>query len=313
MKERSYLMASTSWYPVIYFPLSTHLQPLIAHLQQSNIHCCVTEDIVEGCRQQQIWVSRKDKALEVAEVCLQWCNGELDQEIDQVQLDFDHSAAKQSPLRVGVGLHLLALLPITLGIIVLGFVGAALVNAERHTLSHVEPFLFQGLSNDSFVPLSIGLQAGEYWRFVTPIFIHFNFLHILVNSLIMWEVGRRIELGRGSLHYLGFILMAAVVSNYSQYISTGDVPFGGLSGVAYAAIGYIAVYQELVRDPVLRFHKGAIAFFIIWLLLGVFGIIDLFIVGSIANAAHISGLIIGAIFGGLVTMIDKAISKGTNE
>jgi membrane associated rhomboid family serine protease len=39
--------------------------------------------------------------------------------------------------------------------------------------------------------------------------------------------------------------------------------------------------------------------------LGVFGVIDIFIEGSIANAAHVSGLLVGAIFGGLMVLVDK--------
>jgi membrane associated rhomboid family serine protease len=34
-------------------------------------------------------------------------------------------------------------------------------------------------------------------------------------------------------------------------------------------------------------------------------VIDVFIEGSIANAAHVSGLLVGIIFGGLMVIIDK--------
>ena len=85
--------------------------------------------------------------------------------------------------------------------------------------------------------------------------------------------------------------------------------FGGLSGVVYGVIGYVAVYQEFIKHPVLQFNKATIAFFIVWLLLGVFGVIDVFIEGSIANAAHVSGLLAGAIFGGLMVFIDKQLTS----
>jgi len=306
-------MTDMSWYRVICFPLSTNLQPLISYLQQNSFYCRVTEEVIDGRNQQQVWVNTKEKTLEVAEVCAQWSSGELAQESSSIQDGGSQAKITQSYSKVAVSFHLLTLLPITLGLILLGFIGAALFNADTENYSFIEPFLFLGINGEYLVPLSVGLQAGEYWRFITPVFIHFDFLHILFNSLIIWEVGRRIEVTKGSVHYLGFVMLAAVVSNFSQYSVANNVSFGGLSGVAYGVIGYIAIYQELIKHPVLQFHKGIIAFFIIWLLLGVFGVVDLFIDGSIANAAHISGLIIGALFGGLVAMIDKITSKSTSE
>ncbi len=301
-------MTSMSWYPVICFPLSANLQPLISYLQQSNIHCRVTEEVIEGRNQQQIWVNTKDRALEVAEICTQWSTGELEQEVSQAE-SANQKQTTQPYSKVVVGFHLFKLLPITLAMILLGFAGAAAFKADSQNYSFIEPFLFLGISGDHLIPLSVGLGAGEYWRLVTPAFIHFSWLHIIFNSLIIWEVGRRIEIAKGPLHYLGFILLAAGVSNFSQYSVSNNVLFGGLSGVAYAAIGYIAIYQELVKHPVLQFHKGTLAFFILWLLLGVFGVIDLFIDGGIANAVHVSGLIVGAILGALVAMVDKISNK----
>lgn len=306
-------MTNMSWYRVICFPLSTNLQPLIGYLQKNSFYCRVTEEVIDGRNQQQIWVSTKDRALEVAEICTQWSSGELVQESNAIQEEAAQATITQSTFKVAVGFHLLTLLPVTLGMILLGFIGAALFSADTENYSFIEPFLFLGINGEYLVPLPVGLEAGEYWRFVTPAFIHFGFLHILFNSLIIWEVGRRIEVAKGSVHYLGFILLVAVVSNFSQYSVASNVPFGGLSGIAYGVIGYIAIYQELVKHPVLQFHKGTIAFFIIWLLLGVFGVVDLFIDGSVANAAHISGIITGALFGALVAMIDKAGSKSTSE
>jgi GlpG protein len=95
----------------------------------------------------------------------------------------------------------------------------------------------------------------------------------------------------------------------SQYSVMNNSIFGGLSGVVYGVIGYVAVYQEFIKHPVLQFNKATIVFFIVWLLLGVFGVIDVFIEGSIANAAHVSGLLAGAIFGGFMVFIDKQLTS----
>lgn len=287
----------STWYRVICFPLSKDLQPLLHYLASQSVHCRVTEERGE----QQLWINNQEEALDVAQLCTQWLSGELSiEEVDKP------AGANYSPSKLAVGLYLVKLSPVTIVLILLGFIGAALVNADDRLFSFAEPFLFQGLSNGYFVPFSESLAAGEYWRLITPMFLHFGFLHVLFNSLIIWEVGRRIEIAKGSFHYVGFILLVGIVSNVSQYSVMNNTIFGGLSGVVYGVIGYVAVYQEFIRHPVLQFNKATIAFFIVWLLLGVFGVIDAFIQGSIANTAHVSGLLTGAIFGGLMVLLDKS-------
>jgi GlpG protein len=297
-----------NWFPVICFPLATNLQPLLNHLASLNVRCRVTEEIAEGqnksSAEQQIWTDEQEHVLYVAELCSQWAAGEL-----QVNEARQPVPTKVSHSKFTVGLHLAKRLPVTISMILLGLIGAALINADSQQLIFAEPFLFQGITNNYFVPLSESWDEGEYWRLITPIFLHFSFLHILFNSLILWEVGRRIEIAKGPFHYLGFILLAGVVSNISQYTIMNNTIFGGLSGVVYGVIGYIAVYQEFIKHPILQFNKATIAFFLVWLLLGVFGVIDVFIQGSIANAAHVSGLLVGAIFGGVMVFIDKLSSK----
>ena len=305
-------MTMLTWYPVLRFPLSTNLQPLLDHLASLNIICRVTEEIAKGgnkrSAEQQIWIAQQEQVLYVAELCSQWVAGELLVNEAHTPAQTKAAYSKLTSSKLKVGLHLATRLPVTISIILLGFIGAALINADRQQLSFAEPFLFQGLANNYFVPLSESLAAGEYWRLITPIFLHFGFLHVLFNSLILWEVGRRIEIAKGPLHYLGFILLAGVVSNISQYSMMNNTVFGGLSGAVYGVIGYIAVYQEFIKHPILQFNKATIAFFVVWLLLGVFGVIDVFIEGSIANAAHVSGLLVGAIFGGVMVLIDKPSS-----
>lgn len=310
-------MTMSTWYRVICFPLASNLQPLLNHLASLNILCRVTEEITKGgskrSAEQQLWVAEQEQVLYVAEISSQWATGELlvNEASKPVHTEAANSNIESSKLKVG--LHLVKLLPVTMSIILLGFIGAALINADDQQLTFAEPFLFQGIANNYFVPFSEGLASGEYWRLLTPIFLHFGFLHILFNALILWEVGRRIELAKGPLHYMGFILLAGLVSNISQYSMMNNTVFGGLSGVVYGVIGYIAVYQEFIKHPILQFNKATIAFFLVWLLLGVFGVIDVFIQGSIANTAHVSGLLVGAIFGGVMVLIDKSSLKDNHH
>src|SRR5690606_22582251 len=93
--------------------------------------------------------------------------------------------------------------------------------------------------------LEAALQAGQWWRVVTPIFLHFGAMHIIFNALWLWEFGRRIEPALGSSIYAGLILLLAISSNLVQYGWEGPSLFGGLSGVVYGLVGFIGMRQRV--------------------------------------------------------------------
>src|SRR5690606_25800074 len=125
------------------------------------------------------------------------------------------------------------------------------------------------------------------WRLLTPAFLHFGFFHLLFNSLWMWDLGRRLELGLGWKHYLLFVLCSAVTANLTQYMWGGSALFGGMSGVVYALVGFIWLRQRFDASPVFAVPKSIIAFMLVWLVLCMTGVVDYFIAGSVANAAHV--------------------------
>jgi membrane associated rhomboid family serine protease len=54
--------------------------------------------------------------------------------------------------------------------------------------------------------VSYKIAAGEYWRLLTPIFVHGNLLHVLVNTFAVWNLGRFAEPRLGSSTFLGVYL-----------------------------------------------------------------------------------------------------------
>ena len=289
-------MNSLNWYPVVRFPIQKDLLPLLKQLTTQQILHHVTEEDGE----QQLWIAEESRVLEVAEYATQWLSGKV---------TLDSSAEIKEPVNIAkwilTGVHLFKLLPVTLISILLGYVGALLVFGDSREFYYIRPLMFQPVQAGYFLPAEIGLANGQYWRLITPAFIHFGFLHILFNALFLWVIGRRIELAKGSFHFLSVVVIISVLSNTAQYLSHPNVVFGGLSGVVYGVLGYIAVYQHYLPHPLLQFHKPVIVFFIVWLLLGVFGVIDLFISGNIANIAHVVGLLSGALIGWVVVKLDQ--------
>ena len=75
--------------------------------------------------------------------------------------------------------------------------------------------------------------------------MHGNIIHIFFNMWWLVALGTMIEVRRGTLRLAGLVLIAAIVSNFGQYIWMERIDpgephiFEGMSGVVYALFGYI--------------------------------------------------------------------------
>lgn len=269
------------WIKVAQFHRALDLDLLLHRLSQRGIDHRIT---LEG-DEQVLWVEPQAPIAEVTDI------------VREVALTLPPRAAGQAP-------DLLTQLqrsPVVAISLILGILGAAMVNWQFHW---VHWFTFQDFAVVSareirFSTFEAAWQNGEYWRLVTPIFIHFGIFHIAFNGLWIWEFGRRIEAMAGSLHLLMLIVVSAVASNWSQYLWSGPSLFGGLSGVLYALLGYIWIRNLIRPHAALAIPKGIIIFMLGWLVLCMSGIVDIFMRGSIANAAHVSGLVAGMVLGAL--------------
>ena len=114
-----------------------------------------------------------------------------------------------------------------------------------------------------FVPLADSLAAGQWWRLMTPMLLHFGILHLAMNGMWYWELGRRIESRQGSINLIGLTLLFALVSNYAQFIVSGPTLFGGLSGVLYGLLGHCWIFQLLSPNRAYRLPRGVLVMMLV--------------------------------------------------
>lgn len=152
------------------------------------------------------------------------------------------------------------------------------------------------------------LQAGgEWWRLLTPVFLHFGIMHLVFNLIWWWDLGGLIERTQSRLQLLGVFLVTALASNLWQFQAAGP-GFGGLSAVVYGLLGYVWVYPLLNPAVGFRLRKEILYFMIGWLLLGYTGLLDN-IIGKMANAAHASGLITGMGLGLVFGLLHRSTAR----
>jgi len=148
-----------------------------------------------------------------------------------------------------------------------------------------------------FSYLNDTLHSGQWWRLLTPMLIHFGILHLAMNTLWYWELGRRIEARQGPLMLLLLTLLFSLAANFAQYLHAGPSLFGGLSGVLYGLLGHCWIFQRLAPTPAYRLPPGVLVMMLAWLLICMTGIFELLQFGAIANAAHVGGLLAGCLTG----------------
>lgn len=147
--------------------------------------------------------------------------------------------------------------------------------------------------------------GGQYWRLVTPTFLHFGWLHIVFNSLWLWELGSKVERVMGSLNMLCLFLVIALVSNTSQFVFGGPGLFGGMSGVVYGLLGFSWVAPLLQPHWNIQPAKTIMLFMVGWLVLCMVGLVEVMGFGAIANAAHLGGLLCGALLGAAFGLLSR--------
>ena len=168
----------------------------------------------------------------------------------------------------------------------------------------------------TYLPFSVGRAGpsfaamnGEYWRLITPVFLHFSWLHIVFNALWTWEFGHRIESALGSRWLLLLFFVVAVISNTSQFVAGGPSIFGGMSGVVYGLLGFSWVGPQLQPRWQFAPPPGLMVLMIGWLLVCLFGVIEVLGFGAIANAAHVGGLLAGAGLGAAAGLASVRFGK----
>jgi GlpG protein len=195
--------------------------------------------------------------------------------------------------------------PVTHALIALSIIVAMLSNVGRD-IEALAPFYF---SPPTWIQTPEGwqvrsarlgpLREGQLWRLWTSIFIHYGWRHLIFNMLALYQFGGLIELRKSWKVLLALVLVAAPASSLAQYLwdyqtrrpTDLSLP-GGMSGVVYALFGYVWMKSDYEPETFLRISTNSVIIMLGWLVVCMFGVM-----GSIANAAHLSGLIYGMCVG----------------
>lgn len=168
--------------------------------------------------------------------------------------------------------------------IVMGFLGAGWIE-----VASMEPYIRHGANN------AAATTDGEWWRLVTCMFMHYGLVHLLLNAWALFQSGHLVErlFGRGlyTLVYFGSGLAGSVATLLWNGGKWSAGASGAVFGVFGALLGYLLREQRGIPKGIFQpMLKSTLAFAGYNL---VFGAIH----PNIDNAAHLGGLIGGAMLG----------------
>jgi len=139
------------------------------------------------------------------------------------------------------------------------------------------------------------VEQGQWYRLITSGFLHFNWPHIIFNSIALFQAGALVEYIYGTARYATIYLAALLGGSVLAYITTAgsQTVTAGASGAIMGVFGAMAVLG--LKLPPLRKELLQNAILPIVLTLG-YGFSN----PGISNAGHIGGVITGVIVASLL-------------
>lgn len=157
------------------------------------------------------------------------------------------------------------------------------------------------------------VQAGQWWRMVTAMFLHGGVLHLALNMYALWEAGLMVTRLFGNRGFLVVYFGAGLVGNALSLHFSGQTGVSvGASGAVFGVAGALlaAVIQHRGKFPMGRSKQMLMS-------LGLFIFYSLaygFSRQGIDNAAHVGGLLAGLVAGWLlVEKIDDSVTPARRQ
>lgn len=153
------------------------------------------------------------------------------------------------------------------------------------------------------------INAGEWWRLVTPVFIHIGWLHLFVNMYSLFMLGPYVERLYGSARFVFFWIATGVAGVAASYFASsvggqpgflgrflfrgGDGPSAGASGALFGLVGVLFVFGIKFRHELPEGFKRAFGFGMLPTIL--LNLAIGYTIPFIDNAAHLGGFAAGAV------------------
>lgn len=152
-------------------------------------------------------------------------------------------------------------------------------------------------------------HMNEWWRLVTPIFIHFGLMHFVMNSLILYFMGEQIETLYGHWRFLLIYLLSGVLGNATSFaFNEVGVLSGGASTSLFGLFGALFILGYHFKN---NFQiRQLIRHYLLFIALSfIFGLMDT----SVDIWGHLGGIVGGLLLGNILGLPQKRTNYSIHQ
>ncbi|WP_421382853.1 rhomboid family intramembrane serine protease [Bacillus salacetis] len=157
------------------------------------------------------------------------------------------------------------------------------------------PFLPEIWVYEHFAGINLYIFNGEWWRLITPIFVHLGFAHLLFNSFSLILFAPPLERMLGKIKFTAIYLGCGFIANVATYfLEPLTYNHVGASGAIFGLFG-IYVGMALFHKHLISAQNKQVIIPIV-----VIGLVMTFFQSNINITAHLFGLLAGIIISWLL-------------
>ena len=141
-----------------------------------------------------------------------------------------------------------------------------------------------------------GVAYGQWWRLATGGFLHANLLHIGMNMLILYWLGRMLEPAIGSVRFAAVYVTSLFAGALGALVLTPHAFTVGASGAVFGLAGCAVVEMRSRNVSIMESGLGALI---------LINLLFSFTSSGISLGGHVGGLIGGALAGMVLQIADR--------
>jgi rhomboid protease GluP len=135
------------------------------------------------------------------------------------------------------------------------------------------------------------IAAGEWWRFITPMFLHAGLMHLLFNMFSLFLFGPELEKLTGKVRFLTVYVLAGLFGTIATYfLQDSTYLHVGASGAIFGILGAFGALLYYGRRALPQLRQIILPIILI-------SIVMTFLTPNINATAHIAGMITGFLVG----------------
>lgn len=172
----------------------------------------------------------------------------------------------------------------------------------------VGPFTGVGSSTSSLMLIRMGamfpptiIHLHQYWRFITPIFLHIGFMHFALNSLTLYFMGRLIEDMYGHTRFAILYILSGIMGNILSFaFNTATISAGASTSLFGLFAAFVILRHHFPENRAIRQLSSQYM-----MLIGLNLVMNFFTPG-IDIFGHLGGLLGGVLAGTALAIPDHS-------